>query len=191
MSGGDWLEELEARLEQQLDAFLRTNPEQEALLANQEARDRQRRLNGERRRLQQDAELQRQGLLQLASEIRQWRQRVLRARTAGAGDLAARAEAHIAELMEQGRQRWTSLAEMGQRFAEVERQLGELNVRPTAAPGRAKAGRGSSSSIPDNDGSSSHAGPAASGPSGSGLESDWAAFEAQQELEELQRRMGR
>ena len=33
MSGANWLEELEARLNQQLESFLRSNPEQEALLA--------------------------------------------------------------------------------------------------------------------------------------------------------------
>jgi len=161
-----WLEELEARLEQQLEAFLQANPQQEGLLAEQEARDRQERLRRERLRLRQEAELQRQALLELAGEIRQWQERVERARTAGASDLATRAQAHIQTLMDRGRDRWQLLTDLGARFTEVQVQLDEL--------GRAKA--------------SPPAQPAA--PGGTiGLEADWASFEAQQELQELRRRM--
>ena len=67
-----WLDELEARLEQQLAAFLAANPSQEALLGEQEARDRQAQLVGQRRQLQRQAEQERQALLQLAAEIRCW-----------------------------------------------------------------------------------------------------------------------
>ena len=89
-----WLDELEARLEQQLEVFLRANPAQEVLLEEQEARDRQARLVGQRRQLQQQAEQERQALLQLADEIRRWQERVVKARAAGATALAERAEAH-------------------------------------------------------------------------------------------------
>jgi hercynine metabolism protein len=170
---GSWLEELEARLEQRLEAFLHSNPQQEALLGEQEARDRQERLRRERLQLRQEAELQRQGLLRLAGEIRQWQDRVDRARTAGADDLAARAEAHVAGLMEQGRSRWQTLGELGGRFTEVERQLNDLAGAPdstaTAATGSATGGAAAEGS----------------------LDADWAAFEARQELQELRRRMQR
>ena len=169
MSGANWLEELEGRLEQQLEAFLRGNPQQEALLAEQEQRDRQQRLLGERLKLRQEAELQRQGLLRLAGEIRQWQERVERARTAGADDLTRRAEAHIATLMEQGRNRWQTLGELGERFDAVERDLAGLTGRTAAAPAQeAKGGP-----APD---------PMAE------LEQAWARFETQQELEALRRR---
>ncbi|KEF41177.1 MAG: hypothetical protein ER33_12820 [Cyanobium sp. CACIAM 14] len=158
----NWLEELEARLERQLEGFLRTNPQQEELLREQEARDRQQRLLAERGRLRQQAEEQRQQLLKLAEEIRQWQGRISRARSAGADALAGRAEAHVGALMDQGRHRWQALTDLGQRFASVERELAEL-VRQPANGG---------DSTPD-------------------LEADWARFEAQQELQELKRRMQR
>ena len=41
---GNWLEQLEARLDQTLQGFLRANPQQETLLAEQEARERQQQL---------------------------------------------------------------------------------------------------------------------------------------------------
>ena len=168
MSPGSWLEELEARLNQQLESFLRANPQQDALLAEQAQRDRQQRLLHERLKLRQEAELQRQGLLRLAGEIRQWQERSERARGAGAEELAARAEAHITTLMEQGRNRWQTLAELGERFAAVERELAELTAAPTPpAPGR------SGERVADGMAE---------------LEQDWRRFEAQQELEALRRR---
>lgn len=165
---GNWVDHLEARLEQTLEAFLRANPQQETLLAEQEGRERQQRLRRDRLALKAEAELQRQGLLRLAEDIRRWQERVERAKGAGALDLARRAEAHIAGLMEQGRARWQTLEELGGRFAAVEQELQEL----TAPPPRV--------SQPKNGGSP-----------GPGLEADWAAFETQLELEELRRRMGR
>ncbi len=168
MSPGSWMEELEARLNQQLESFLRANPQQDALLAEQAQRDKQQRLLHERLKLRQEAELQRQGLLRLAGEIRQWQERSERARGAGAEELAARAEAHIATLMEQGRNRWQTLAELGERFAAVERELAELTAAPTPpAPGR------SGERVADGMAE---------------LEQDWRRFEAQQELEALRRR---
>jgi len=127
---GSGLDALEAQLEQRLDAFLRANPAQGARLADQEARDRQERLLAERLQLRQQAERQRQALLQLAEEIRLWQQRIAKARAAGAADLATRAEAHVASLMERGRQRWDQLGELGRRHAELEREL----ASPATAP---------------------------------------------------------
>ncbi len=164
MSGSSsWLEDLESRLESTFESFLRANPGQEALLQEQEARDRQQRLRRQRLELQGQAELGRRRLLELGEEIRRWQERVERARQAGADDLAGRAEAHIASLMEQGRLRWQELGELGRRFAGVEKELAELGRLGT---------------------------PPAPSPQDT-LEGDWVAFEARQELENLRRSMGR
>jgi len=164
MSGSSsWLEDLESRLESTFESFLRANPGQEALLQEQDARDRQQRLRRQRLELQGQAELGRRRLLELGEEIRRWQERVERARQAGADDLAGRAEAHIASLMEQGRLRWQELGELGRRFAGVEKELAELGRQGT---------------------------PPAPSPQDT-LEGDWVAFEARQELENLRRSMGR
>lgn len=169
---GTWLDALEARLDATLEGFLKANPQQESLLGDQEARDRKRQLQRDRITLKAEAELQRQGLLRLAEDIRRWQQRVERAKGAGALDLAGRAEAHIATLMDQGRARWQTLAELGERFAAVDRALQDLvgakPAPPTASDQTAAANAGEA-----------------------GLETDWAAFETQQELEELRRKLQR
>lgn len=170
-SSGNWLDQLETRLEQTLEGFLKANPQQDALLAEQEARERQQQLRRDRLALRTEAEQQRQGLLRLADDIRCWQERVTRARSAGALDLAGRAEAHIATLMEQGRARWQTLGELGERFAAVEQELRELGggKRPAAAAGTT--------------------GQPTSG--GAGLQADWEAFETQMELEELRKKLQR
>ncbi len=184
MSGSsNWLEELEARLDRQLESFLKSNPQQEALLAEQQARERQQSLRSQRLDLKQEAELQRQGLLRLASEIRAWQERVRRARSAGADALADRAEAHINELMEQGRCRWETLAEVGQRFSAVELEL--RNMAPASA-----GGPGQASTSPPGDGNSKSQAKPESSPQAD-LESDWAAFETHQDLQELRRKIQR
>lgn len=155
-----WFDDLEARLNQQLEAFLQANPAQQARLREQEARDRQEQLGRQRLQLQQQAQQQRQALLELAGEIRQWQGRTTKAHQAGAGELAARAEAHLATLMLQGRQRWQQLAELGARFAQVEAELQQLQARAQAAANKASSGS---------------------------LEDAWAAFEAEQELQKLKR----
>lgn len=178
-----WLDDLEARLETELEGFLRSNPDQEALLAEQERRDRLETLRRRRLQLQEEAESARAALLQLASEIRSWQQRVERARAAGATDLADRAAAHVDSLMEQGRRHWQALAELGQRFGAVEWELSQLGrqaaaSRTSAAGSTAAAGNGSPQASDTTD------------PGGeSNLHDAWAAFEAQQELEALRQRI--
>ena len=95
---GDWLDELEARLEQLLDAFLQANPSQQALLRDQQLAE---------------AQALRSELLQLAAEIQHWRQRVDKAKGAGANDLASQAQLHLEQLMERGRGRWQRLEQLG------------------------------------------------------------------------------
>jgi hercynine metabolism protein len=125
--GDDWLDQLEAKLEQTLEAFLRANPAQQELLQEQEQRDRQQQSAGGRRAQRAEAELLRQELLNLAAEIQQWRQRVERARSAGADDLANRAQRHLDQLMERGRGRWLQLEQLG-------RDLQQESTKPAAEP---------------------------------------------------------
>ena len=122
-----WLEQLERELDARLSAFLCNNPVQEHLFSEQHLRDRASALQRQRQQLQSEAKQQRQQLLQLAEDVRAWRSRVDRARAAGAGDLAVRAEQHLTSLMNQGRALWADLEGLGRRFNEVERQQKELH----------------------------------------------------------------
>ena len=122
----NWLEQLERELDARLSAFLRNNPVQDHLFSEQHLKDRASALQRQRQQLQTEAKHQRQQLLRLAEDVRAWRSRVERARAAGAGDLALRAEQHLTSLMNQGRALWSDLEDLGRRFNEVEQQLEEL-----------------------------------------------------------------
>ena len=108
-----WLDQLELELDQRLAAFLRSNPVQEQLFRDQHQRDRIRALMRQRQQLSEEATEHRRQLLALAAEVKDWNDRIERARSAGAMDLAGRADQHRSGLMEQGRQLWTDLAALG------------------------------------------------------------------------------
>ena len=126
-----WLDQLELELDQRLAAFLRSNPVQEQLFRDQHQRDRIRALMRQRQQLSEEATEHRRQLLALAAEVKDWNDRIERARRAGAMDLAGRADQHRSGLMEQGRQLWTDLAALGRRFDEVDRQLSEVKQPQT------------------------------------------------------------
>jgi len=173
-AGSSWFEQLEAKLDQQLEAFLRANPAQEALLKDQQQQEQRQRLLRQRLDLQQQAETLRAELLALAGSIQQWQGRVGRAHQAGATTLAERAEAHCRNLMEQGRRRWQRLEDLGQEFSALEAAL--QNAQTAAGSPRPNAERRAATP------------PGPSNASPEDLDRSWARFEAEQALEDLRRR---
>ena len=130
-----WLEQLERELDQRLSGFLHNNPLHDQLFQEQHSRDRAQSLQRQRQQLQREAEHQRQQLLKLAEDVRAWRQRSDKARLANASDLANRADQHLHRLMNQGRQLWNDLDDLGRRFNEVEHQLLELKTQQKTPSG--------------------------------------------------------
>ena len=128
-----WLEQLERELDKRLSEFLRNNPTQDQLFQDQHQQDRASALKRQRRQLQQDAEEQRRQLLDLADQVKDWRERIQRADRAGATDLADRARHHLDQLMTQGRHLWSDLENLGRRFEEVDGQVAELSRQPASA----------------------------------------------------------
>ena len=155
-----WLDQLERNLEERLDAFLRSNPNQDRLVREQHLQDRQRDLNSRRDQMRIQARDLRRQLLLLAGQVQAWGERTKKARNAGAEDLALRAEKHVNSLMNQGRDLWNELDALGQSFRDLDQQISGLNQRASEQKGHRS------------------------------LDEDWALFEARQELEELRRRQG-
>ena len=155
-----WLDQLEQNLEERLDAFLHSNPDQDRLLQEQHLQDRQRDLSSRRDLMKIQARDLRRQLLSLAEQVQAWGERTKKARDAGADDLALRAEQHVKTLMDQGRDLWNELDELGQNFRDLDQQISRLNQRASQQRGHRS------------------------------LDEDWALFEAHQELEDLRRRQG-
>ena len=155
-----WLDQLEQNLEERLDAFLHSNPDQDRLLQEQHLQDRQRDLSSRRDLMKILARDLRRQLLSLAEQVQAWGERTKKARDAGADDLALRAEQHVKTLMDQGRDLWNELDELGRNFRDLDQQISRLNQRASQQRGHRS------------------------------LDEDWALFEAHQELEDLRRRQG-
>ena len=155
-----WLDQLERNLGERLDAFLRSNPDQNRLLQEQHLQDRQRNLNSRRDQMQLQARELRRQLLTLAEQVQAWGERTKKARDAGAEDLALRAANHVDSLMNQGRDLWNELDELGRSFRDLDEQISDLNQKSSQRQGARS------------------------------LDEDWALFEAHQELEELRRKQG-
>jgi len=155
-----WLDQLEQNLEERLDAFLHSNPDQDRLLQEQHLQDRQRDLSSRRDLMKIQAKDLRRQLLSLAEQVQAWGERTKKARDAGADDLALRAEQHVKTLMDQGRDLWNELDELGRNFRDLDQQISRLNQRASQQRGHRS------------------------------LDEDWALFEAHQELEDLRRRQG-
>ena len=155
-----WLDQLEQNLEERLDAFLHSNPDQDRLLQEQHLQDRQRDLSSRRDLMKIQARDLRRQLLSLAEQVQAWGERTKKARDAGADDLALRAEQHVKTLMDQGRDLWNELDELGRNFRDLDQQISSLNQKASQQRGHRS------------------------------LDEDWALFEAHQELEHLRRRQG-
>ena len=155
-----WLDNLERGLEERLEQFLRSNPNQDQLLREQHLQDRQRDLHNRRGQQQLQARELRRQLLTLAEQVQAWDKRGEKAQRAGALELAQRADQHVAALMQQGRELWEEFEALGLQFSELEEQLNSLKAQAKKSPSRRS------------------------------LDEDWALFEAQQELEELRRNQG-
>ena len=151
-----WWQRLEQELEQQFDRFLSDHPNQKELLDQEHWNEQQRRKHQRLMGIDQEAQDLRQRLLKLSKEISAWSERVRRARTAGANDLASRAEAHLSHLMGQGRAQWQALASLGEEAQQLKQEL-------AATKKPSKSGTGTTAE----------------------LEEAWKLFEAQQELEKL------
>jgi len=155
-----WLDQLEQNLEERLDAFLHSNPDQDRLLQEQHLQDRQRDLSSRRDLMKIQARDLRRQLLSLAEQVQAWGERTKKARDAGADELASRAEQHVKTLMDQGRDLWNELDELGRNFRDLDQQISGLNQKASQQRGHRS------------------------------LDEDWALFEAHQELEDLRRRQG-
>ena len=156
-----WWQRLEQELEQQFDRFLSDHPNQKELLDQEHWNEQQRRKHQRLLGIDQEAQNLRQHLLKLSKEISAWSERVKRARTAGAHDLASRAETHLSHLMGQGRAQWQALASLGEEAKQLKQELAAAKQPPKSRPGTA-----------------------------ADLEEAWRRFEAEQELDELRRHNG-
>ncbi len=182
-------------LEDRLEEFLRNNPHLELQALEEQLREQ------EKDTLRLIVDLQRQQknlqdeILAIAQDIQRWHARVEKAHSAGRQDLAQGAQEREAVLLRQGNQRWGQMEGVKKQITQAKELLTQIQTRRQEVQAKAKeveAARASAKaqSRPDTFGwnpSSSRNIPSGADP----LEDKFRSWEAQEELEQMKRNMGR
>ena len=122
-----WLQELEQNLDSKLERFLRSNPYQDFLLNEQSQRDQGYELMRKELQIKDAANKLRKELIELAKQIKLWKERSKRAEKYGAHSLAIKADKHIQNLISEGEKIWSNLKQLGDNLRDIERQSITLN----------------------------------------------------------------
>lgn len=179
-------------LEDRLDEYLSANPHLELMAMEEKLREQEE----ETLKLMTDLKLKERQLqdeiLAIAQDIQVWHARVEKAQAKGRLDLAQPAQEHEASLLRQGNQTWGQMEmlkdriqqtqelqqKIQQRRKEVQAQVTQAQTARTVSP----AQPGSPWSEPSStDGS----------PSAAQLEKQFQRWEAEEELEQLKRNLGK
>lgn len=183
-------------LETQLEEYLRNNPHLELLVLEEKLREQEE----ETLRLMTDLKRQEQQLqdeiLGIAREIQVWHGRIEKAQAAGRLDLAEPAQDHEATLLRQGNQRWGQMEVLKERIQqtqdlqlkiqarrkEVQQQVNQAQATRNSAKTGQSYGTIGSSWTPNSSTSRSDL---------NSLEQQFRRWEAEEELEQLKRNLGR
>jgi uncharacterized protein (TIGR04376 family) len=189
------IEDMKRFLESQIDDFLSKNPHLELQvigeqLAQQETDTIQLIVD-----LQSQERQTEQEILNTAQEIKNWYDRVQKATAAGRSDLATAAQDRVNSLLPQGNQLWGKMQGLKERIAQAQQLLQTIKTRRTqvkakaaaAQAARAQAAAASSNtsswgSVNNYTSSSNFADP---------LEAQFRRWEADEELENLKRNLGK
>ena len=182
-------------LEARLDEFLRNNPHLELQALEEKLREQEQ----ETRRLMADLRLKEKQLqdeiLATAQEIQRWHIRIEKARSAGRLDLAEPAQAHEAGLLREGNQKWGQMEMLKQRLKQTEELQQQIQTRRQEVQTKlteAQTARATQTETrwavngwnQDQNASYIHS-------SADPLEQEFKRWEAQEELEQMKRQMGK
>lgn len=182
-------------LEARLDEFMRNNPHLELQALEEKLREQEQ----ETRRLMADLRLNEKqlqdGILATAQEIQRWHLRIEKAKAAGRLDLAEPAQAHEAGLLREGNQKWGQMEMLKQRLKQTEELQQQIQARRQEVQTKlteAQAARAAQTETrwavngwnQDQNASYIHS-------SADPLEQEFKRWEAQEELEQMKRQMGR
>ncbi len=181
-------------LEARLDEFMRNNPHLELQALEEKLREQEQ----ETRRLMADLRLKEQqlqdGILATAQEIQRWHSRIEKAKSAGRIDLAEPAQAHEAGLLREGNQKWGQMEILKQRLKQTDELQQQIQTRRQEVQTKlteAQAARAVQTETrwavngwnQDQNASYIHS-------SADPLEQEFKRWEAQEELEQMKRKMG-
>ncbi len=181
-------------LESQIDDFLAKNPHLELQLIEEQLAQQE----TDTFQLIVDLQMQEtkteQAILSTAQEIKSWFDRVQKATAAGRSDLATAAQARVNALLPQGNQLWGKMQGLKERKAKAQELLQTIKVRRTEVKAKAATAQAAYQAESMNSSSWGTADPYMSSSSTSStdpLDAQFRRWEADEELEQLKRNLGK
>jgi uncharacterized protein (TIGR04376 family) len=179
-------------LEERLDEYLSANPHLELMAMEEKLREQEE----ETLKLMTELKLKERQLqdeiLAIAQDIQVWHARVEKAQAKGRLDLAQPAQEHEASLLRQGNQKWGQMEMLKDRIQqtqELQQKIQQRRKEVQAQVTQAQAAR----TVPPAVSSSAWSEPTstAGAPSAAQLEKQFQRWEAEEELEQLKRNLGK
>jgi uncharacterized protein (TIGR04376 family) len=182
-------------LENRLEEFLRNNPHLELQAIEEQLREQEE----DTLRLITDLQRQQQHLqdeiLSIAQDIQRWHTRVDKAKSAGRQDLAQAAQEREAALLREGNQRWGQMEGVKQRITQAKELVRQIQTRRQEVRAKAKEAEAARTNYQEQqqfqssswNQSSTYSKSKGADP----LEEQFQHWEADDELNEMKRRMGR
>jgi uncharacterized protein (TIGR04376 family) len=181
-------------LEERLDEYLRNNPQLELFVLEEKLREQEE----ETLRLMTDLKRQEKQIqdeiMGIAREIQLWHARIEKAKAAGRADLVEPAQAHEASLLRQGNQKWGQMEMLKDRIQQTQELQKKIEVRRKELQAKVAEAQATRSTTRVNQ-SSEPIGWSQSSTTNSGnldaLEKQFRRWEAEEELQQLKRNLGR
>jgi uncharacterized protein (TIGR04376 family) len=180
-------------LEERLDEYLRNNPHLELMVLEEKLREQEEEtLNLMTDLKRQEQQLQ-DDILGLAREIQLWHLRIEKAKAKGRNDLAEPAEAHEAHLLRQGNQKWAQMEVLKQRIKQTQELQQQIQTRRKEVQARVVQTQATPQSGNKTDAWTTgwSQSPGAFKAPVDDLEKQFRRWEAEEELDQLKRNMGR
>lgn len=180
-------------LEDRLDEYLRANPHLELMALEEKLREQEEEtlrlmteLKMEERQLQDE-------ILAIAQDIQVWHARIEKAQAKGRLDLAQPAQEHEAVLLRQGNQKWGQMEMLKARIQqtqELQQKIEQRRKEVQVQVSQTQAARTTAQPTSHTNWSATFSS-SSSAPSAAQLEKQFQRWEAEEELEQLKRNLGK
>lgn len=181
-------------LETRLEEFLRDNPQLELLVLEEKLRDQEEETLKLMTNLRREEKGLQDEILAIAREIQLWHARIEKAKASGRLDLAEPAQEHEASLLRKGNQRWGQMEVLKERLKQtqqLQQQIQQRRKEVQVKVAQAQTTRAAASTTEQKWNSAGWNQIPNSTSSVGDLEHQFRRWEAEEELQELKRQMGR
>ena len=178
-------------LEERLDEYMRNNPQLELMVLEDKLREQEEEtLNLMTDLKRQEKQLQDE-ILALAREVQIWHARIEKAKVAGRKDLAEPAQAHEESLLRQGNQKWGQMEMLKDRIQQTQDLQKKIEARRKEVQKKVSEAQANRTSYSPQSQTSTWGQTPPSNPNLDSLEKQFRRWEAEEELEQLKRNLGR